>query len=228
MANTSLSTEVIRLFTYCKLPLKVLGLYNVLRVTPYKGIQDCLGFWIPGCGFRIPGTGFQYLTIELGVWISIVGGIPDSSALFRNHKQKFPEFWNSLYGAIRGHRRDLKRGGGGGGAEGGGGGGRRGGEGGGGGGGLYSAGLITGLKQHFKTNSSADQNTSCIHSRFYASKRCKKSIQYKLEGGLCLAGLITRCTFSLQVDRGHISGAGGGGLGGGHINGSLRYSATGR
>ena len=193
MANTSLSTEVIRLFTYCKLPLKVLGLYNVLRVTPYKGIQDCLGFWIPGCGFRIPGTGFQYFTIELGVWISIVGGIPDSSALFRNHKQKFPEFWNSLYGTIRGHRRDLKRGGG----------------------GLYSAGLITGLKQHFKTNSSADQNTSCIHSRFYASKRCKKSIQYKLEGGLCSAGLITRCTFSLQVDRGHISGAGGGGVGGG-------------
>ena len=144
VANTSLSTEVIRLFTYCKLPLKVLGLYNVLRVTPYKGIQDCLGFWIPG-------TGFQYLTIELGVWISTVGGIPDSSALFRNHKQKFPEFWNSLYGAIRGHRRDLKRGGG----------------------GLYSAGLITGLKQHFKTNSSADQNTSCIHSRFYASKRWK-------------------------------------------------------
>ena len=84
----------------------------------------------------------------------------------------------------------------------------------GGGGGLYSAGLITGLKQHFKTNSSADQNTSCIHSRFYASKRCKKSIQYKLEGGLCSAGLITRCTFSLQVDRGLISGAGGGGVGG--------------
>ena len=84
-----------------------------------------------------------------------------------------------------------------------------------GGGGLYSAGLITGLKQHFKTNSSADQNTSCIHSRFYASKRCKKSIQYKLEGGLCSAGLITRCTFSLQVDRGLISGAGGGGWGGG-------------
>ena len=39
----------------------------------------------------------------------------------------------------------------------------------------------------------------------------KKSIQYKLEGGLCSAGLITRCTFSLQVDRGLKSGAGGDG-----------------
>ena len=43
--------------------------------------------------------------------MSIVSGIPDSSALFLFHKQKF---WNSLYGAIRGHRRSLKLGGGGG------------------------------------------------------------------------------------------------------------------
>ena len=68
-----------------------------------------------------------------------------------------------------------------------------------GGGGIFS-GAYNGTKKTFqnKLHSSADQNTSCIHSRFYASKRCKKSMQYKLEGGLCSAGLITRCTFSLR------------------------------
>ena len=40
------------------------------------GIQDSLGFWITRCGFRIRGTGFQYLSVELGFWIPIVGGIP--------------------------------------------------------------------------------------------------------------------------------------------------------
>ena len=43
-----------------------------------KGIQDRLGFWIPRCGFQIPGTGFQSLSVELGFWIPIVSGIPDS------------------------------------------------------------------------------------------------------------------------------------------------------
>ena len=45
---------------------------------PRKGIQDSLGFWIPRRGFRIPGTGFQSLSAELGIWIPIVSGIPDS------------------------------------------------------------------------------------------------------------------------------------------------------
>ena len=68
--------------------------------------------WIPRCGFRIQGTGLQSLTLELGVWISIVGGTPNSSGF---QKGKFPEFWNSLYWAIRGHGRAFKKRGGGGG-----------------------------------------------------------------------------------------------------------------
>ena len=57
----------------------------------------------------------------------------------------------------------------------------------GGGGGGISSGAYNGTKKkkQNKLHSSADQNTSWIHSRFYASKRRKKSIQYKLEGGLC-------------------------------------------
>ena len=55
-----------------------------------------------------------------------------------------------------------------------------------GGGGGISSGAYNGTeKNKNKLHSSADQNTSWIHSRFYASKRRKKSIQYKLEGGLC-------------------------------------------
>ena len=45
-------------------------------VAPCKRIQDILVFWILGYGFRIPGTGFQ--SVELGFWIPIVIGIPDS------------------------------------------------------------------------------------------------------------------------------------------------------
>ena len=37
-----------------------------------------VGFWIPRYGFRTPGTGFQYLLVELGFWIPIVRGIPNS------------------------------------------------------------------------------------------------------------------------------------------------------
>ena len=47
-------------------------------LTPCKGIQDNLGFWIPLHGFRIPGTGSQSLSVELGIWIPIVRGISDS------------------------------------------------------------------------------------------------------------------------------------------------------
>ena len=45
---------------------------------PCKGIQDSIGFWIPHNGFRIPDIGFQSLSVELGLWIPIFCGIPDS------------------------------------------------------------------------------------------------------------------------------------------------------
>ena len=53
-----------------------------------KGIQDSLGFWIPRCGYRIPGTGFQSFSMELGFWIPIVGGIPDSLSCTPNPHAK--------------------------------------------------------------------------------------------------------------------------------------------
>ena len=48
---------------------------------PCKGISDSLGF-------RIPGTGFQYLSVELGFWIPIVSGIPDSLSCIPDSKTK--------------------------------------------------------------------------------------------------------------------------------------------
>ena len=71
-----------------------------------KGIQDRLGFWIPRCGFQIPGTGFQSLSVELGFWIPIVSGIPDSVSCIPDsktrdsgfHKQNFPVFRVPLHG----------------------------------------------------------------------------------------------------------------------------------
>ena len=42
----------------------------------------------------IPGTGFQYLTVQLGLWIPIVSVIPDSKTQDSEfHKQNFPLFW---------------------------------------------------------------------------------------------------------------------------------------
>ena len=58
----------------------------------HKGIQDSLGFCIPRRGFLIPGTGFQSFSVELGFWIPIVSGIPNSLSCIRDsgfHKQKF-------------------------------------------------------------------------------------------------------------------------------------------
>ena len=65
-------------------------------------------------GFRIPGTGFLYLSVELGFWVPIVSGIPDSLSCTpdsktqdsRFHKQKFLRFrdpdshtWGGLFHA---------------------------------------------------------------------------------------------------------------------------------
>ena len=45
---------------------------------------------------RIPGTGFLPLSVELGFWIPVVSGIPDSNAQdSRFHRQKFPGFRKS-------------------------------------------------------------------------------------------------------------------------------------
>ena len=51
---------------------------------------------------QIPGTDYQFLSVELGFWIPIVSGIPDSlscipdsqAQVFGFHKQKFHGFWN--------------------------------------------------------------------------------------------------------------------------------------
>ena len=51
-----------------------------------KGIQDSLGFRIPCREFRISGTELQSLSVELGFWIPIVGGIPDSLSCIQNSK----------------------------------------------------------------------------------------------------------------------------------------------
>ena len=58
---------------YC---LSILSRYS--SITSCKRIQDSLGFWISHRGFRIQDTGFQSLSLELGFWIPIVSGIPDS------------------------------------------------------------------------------------------------------------------------------------------------------
>ena len=72
--------------------------YRSLREREYKTVLD------PGFQrreFRIPDTGFQSLTVELGFWIPIVSGIPDSFSCIsdstaldsRSHKQNFRRFW---------------------------------------------------------------------------------------------------------------------------------------
>ena len=72
---------------------------------PRNGIKDSLGFWIPLRGFRIPGTGFQssfFQSVELGFWIPVVSGIPDSLSCipdskaqdYEFYKQNFPRFRN--------------------------------------------------------------------------------------------------------------------------------------
>ena len=78
------------------------GTRLLAHIAPCKEIQDSLGFWILRCGFRIPGTGFQSLSVELGFWIPIVSGIPESLSCIPDskthdsgfHEQKFPRFRN--------------------------------------------------------------------------------------------------------------------------------------
>ena len=84
--------------------------FKVFSITPYKEIQDSLGFQIPRCGFRIPSTGFQFLSVELEFWIPIVSGISDSLSCIpdskvqdsRFHQQKFSdsEILIPLHGVI--------------------------------------------------------------------------------------------------------------------------------
>ena len=67
-----------------------------------KGIQDSLGFCIPWQGFQVLFAGFQFLSVELGFWISIISGILDSLSNIPDskvqdsgsNKHKFPGFWN--------------------------------------------------------------------------------------------------------------------------------------
>ena len=57
-------------------------------------------FQIPDSRFQIPGTGFQPFSVELGLWIPIVSGIPDSLSCIPDskaqdtglRKQNFPRF----------------------------------------------------------------------------------------------------------------------------------------
>ena len=68
--------------------------------------QDSPGFWIPRRGFRIRGTGFQYLSVELGFWIPIVSGIPDSLSCIPDSKTQNsgfhkPNFFSYPYKHIR-------------------------------------------------------------------------------------------------------------------------------
>ena len=58
--------------------------------------------WILDRGFQIPDSWFQSLWVELGFWIPVVCGIPDSLSCLpdpkaqdsRFHKQNFPGFGN--------------------------------------------------------------------------------------------------------------------------------------
>ena len=53
---------------------------------------------VPRHRFRIAGTGFHSLSVELGFWIPIASGIPDSTSKFFSdfgfHTQNFSGFQN--------------------------------------------------------------------------------------------------------------------------------------
>ena len=44
---------------------------------------------VPRHGFRIAGTGFHSLSVELGFWIPIASGIPDSLSCIPDSTNKF-------------------------------------------------------------------------------------------------------------------------------------------
>ena len=44
---------------------------------------------VPRHGFRIAGTGFHSLSVELGFWIPIASGIPDSLSCIPDSSNKF-------------------------------------------------------------------------------------------------------------------------------------------
>ena len=69
-------------------------------VVPCERIQDSLGFWIPRCGFQIPGTGFQYLSVEIGFWIAIISGIPDSLSCIPDSKNQESGFISKITSRI--------------------------------------------------------------------------------------------------------------------------------
>ena len=70
--------------------------------------------WIVDSKLWIPDSKYWIPIFDIGTWESGFQSLmgfrirPHYSGF---HKQKFPEFWNSLYGAIRVHRRALKKGG---------------------------------------------------------------------------------------------------------------------
>ena len=67
---------------------------------PCKGIQDSLGFCIVCRGFGIPGTGFQSLSVELGFWIPISSGIPDSLSFIPDSKAHDSRFHRQCFSRI--------------------------------------------------------------------------------------------------------------------------------
>ena len=54
------------------------------------------GFWIPCGESRIPGIAFQYLSVELGVWNSIVSGIPDTFSCIPHSKAQDSGFHKKI------------------------------------------------------------------------------------------------------------------------------------
>ena len=82
-------------------PIKI-ELVFLSRSHHIRESKTVLDIWIPLRGFQIQGTEFQFLPEELGLWIPIVSGIPESLRCVPDckaqyswfYKQKFPWFWN--------------------------------------------------------------------------------------------------------------------------------------
>ena len=88
------------------LPLGIIDILFIWYCIRFQINKTCMfvcmylqhGRW----GFWIPDPGFQSLLVELGFWITIVSGIPDSLSCIPDlkaqdsefHKQKILGFWN--------------------------------------------------------------------------------------------------------------------------------------